>query len=75
MHEYEEHEFRELLKRAMPPLVDAGAGRDLWPAMVRKLDTAPTLAVPAWWEWALLGLIPISLALFPKTVLALLIQI
>lgn len=75
MHEYDKDEFRELLKKAIPPVVDAGSGHDRWPAMLRKLDTRPRLPAPAWWEWALLGLIPISIALFPKTALALLIQI
>ena len=28
--------------------------------MLRKLDAPRTLPVPSWWEWALLGLIPIS---------------
>jgi hypothetical protein len=45
-HEMNQHELqqvREALKQSMPP-VNTGLGRDLWPAVLRKLDARPERA-------------------------------
>lgn len=63
-------QMRKLLKAAVPPLTDAEPRRDLWPQMLRRLDSAPT-RVP-WWDWALLcGAVAATFA-FPGVLPALL---
>lgn len=57
-------EIRELLKRAMPPVMDPELGRDLWPEMLRRLD-AQTPRVP-WFDWALVAALLLWCLLFPK---------
>jgi hypothetical protein len=66
MTEDDEKEIQERLQEAFPP-VTPQLRRDLWPAMLRKLD-APTLA-PPWYDWALIGGSAGMLALFPKLIL------
>ena len=74
----DESEIRDLLREALPPLGANEPGRDLWPEMLRRIgsETArrPSMRL-AWWEWALVGLIPLWLAVFPHAILALLIQL
>jgi hypothetical protein len=59
-----------LLRQALPPIKDtAGATRDLWPDMQRRLraESAPAAAkvrVP-WFDWALAAGLAALLALFP----------
>jgi hypothetical protein len=59
-----------LLREALPPVTeDAGAARDLWPAMQRRLhaEAAPVevkMHVP-WFDWALAAGLVALLALFP----------
>lgn len=71
MNEHEEgmnndRQTREALKRAFPP-VDTELGRDLWPAVLRKLD-APATRVP-WYDWALMGVSAGVFLLFPQLIL------
>ena len=43
--------MKKLLQQALPPVEgDAGPGRDLWPAMLRRLDA--NSAAPAFFNWA-----------------------
>ena len=53
-HEEEEEPIRHLLRQALPPIGDASEpARDLWPAMLKRLDEKTT-QVP-WFDWALLA--------------------
>jgi hypothetical protein len=75
MNAHDEDRIKQLLQQALPP-VDAGAepARDLWPAMLRRLDAtpgassrSPSRSVP-WFDWALIaGLIVFGVA-FPATI-------
>jgi hypothetical protein len=70
--------IKELLKQALPPVApDAEPARDLWPAVLRRLDAEPApvraalastpLKLP-WFDWALIaGLIAFA-AFFPATI-------
>lgn len=69
----EEEELRALLKREFPPLPNAGLQRDLWPQMLRRLDTQP-LRIP-WFDWALAAAVAAALLLFPNAIPALLYQL
>ena len=46
--------MKQMLRDALPPIGDiADSPRDLWQAMLRKLD-APATA-PPWFDWVLAG--------------------
>ena len=66
MNEHDDRQIREALKRSFPP-INTGLGRDLWPGVLRKLDTRPA-PVP-WYDWALLGLSASVLLFFPGLIL------
>ena len=68
MQEHDDETIREALKRAFPP-VDQELSRDLWPAMLRRLEK-PVPAVP-WYDWALIAGLAGVLLFFPKLVLLL----
>jgi len=68
--ERELERVRKLLKGALPPLTDAEPRRDLWPQMLRRLDSV-SARVP-WWDWALLGGAIAAVCVFPGVLPALL---
>ncbi len=53
MNAHDEDRIKQLLRQALPPVLDAEPGHDLWPAVLRKLDARP--ASPPWFDWALAG--------------------
>lgn len=63
-------QFAKLLKQSLPPISQESPRRDLWPAMLRRLDVRP-IRVP-WWDWALLTAAILALALYPGAIPALL---
>jgi hypothetical protein len=62
----EERKLREFLRSSLPR-VDAEPRRDLWPAMLRRMDVREPPAVP-WFDWALLGLAGACLAFVPRII-------
>lgn len=64
-----DNEIQRLLEEVVPR-VDCELRKDLWPAMLRRLD-APRSSVP-WYDWALIGLLSCWLAFFPHGILHLL---
>ena len=57
----------QLLREALPPITDAnGPERDLWPAMLRRLNERPA-RVP-WFDWALIGALAALIAVFPTAI-------
>jgi hypothetical protein len=62
MNEKSDREFRELLKKSLPPM-GGELERDLWPKMLRRMDEK-SHRVP-WFDWALLGLLVLWLLVFP----------
>ena len=66
MSESNEDKLRELLQKAMPPLGQTELQRDLWPTMLRRLDEHPVRV--AWFDWALLALLGVSLGFFPEVI-------
>lgn len=51
MTERDDERMRDLLKQAMPPVVEQEPRRDLWPAMQTRMTASPTL--PQWFDWVL----------------------
>ena len=64
---HDDRKIREALKQSFPP-VDTELRRDLWPAVLRKLDARP-VRVP-WYDWALIGLSAGVFLCFPQLILA-----
>lgn len=64
----EEEEIRAVLQKAFP-VVDTELRRDLWPAMLRRMEK-PAAGVP-WYDWALAGFLAGASVFFPKIVLLL----
>ena len=69
--------MKKLLRQSLPPVKDdAGPGRDLWPAILRKLDATTTARASSgwacfnsvWFDGALLaGLVGLA-AIFPTAI-------
>jgi hypothetical protein len=60
-----------LLRESLPPLGDGGEpARDLWPAMLRRMDEpiARGAASIPWFDWALAGGLVAFAALAPRTI-------
>jgi hypothetical protein len=69
MNEHDQERIEQLLRKSLPPVsarVDTEPRRDLWPAMLKRLEQRPT-AVP-WWDWALLAAVAVWLVFFPEAI-------
>jgi anti-sigma factor RsiW len=69
MNAHDDEKIRSLLRGAFPPVDDAGPPRDLWPAVLRRLDEPPA-RVP-WFDWVFVGVLAALFALFPEVIPAL----
>ena len=66
MTEHDNQRIRGVLKQSFPP-VNTALRRDLWPEVLRKLETRP-VGVP-WYDWALVGLSTVMFLVFPPLLL------
>ena len=66
MTEQNDQQIRDALKQSFPP-VKTELRRDLWPNVLRRLDTRH-VGVP-WYDWALVGLSAVMFVAFPQMVL------
>ncbi len=60
-----------LLRESLPPIGDnTELARDLWPAMLRRMDeqTMPRAASIPWFDWALAGGLVAFAAIAPRTI-------
>lgn len=72
MTKLENHDdVRAILKKGFPRIraADEEPCRDLWPAMLRKLDAHTVPQRIPWYDWALLGALAGTLAFFPTSIL------
>ena len=66
MNAEDQNRMKQLLREALPPIpVEGEPARDLWPAMLRRMDAKP--ATP-WFDWALLGGLVGLAGLFPAAI-------
>ena len=70
MNAHDEDRIKQLLRQALPPVdADAAPARDLWPAMLRRLDSAAqTHRTQPWFDWALLAALIVFILAFPATI-------
>ena len=66
MTEHDDRQIRKALLQSFPP-VNTELHRDLWPAVLRRLDARP-LRVP-WYDLALIGLSTSVFLFFPQLIL------
>ena len=67
MNAHEEERLKAMLREALPPVEgEPEAGRDLWAAVLKRLDEKP--AMPPWFDWALLGGLVGLAAFFPSAI-------
>lgn len=66
MNEHDDFRIRKALQESFAP-VSTELRRDLWPAVLRKLETRPA-RVP-WYDWALIGLSASVFLFFPQLIL------
>ncbi len=71
--ENELNELRKLVKKAFLPPNDPELRRDLWPAMLQRMDVRHPQA--DWLDWILLAGLGVSAFWFPPVLLALLYHI
>lgn len=67
----DEERIKRLLQHALPPIGgEAEAGRDLWPAVLRRLEAKPagSLSAWAWFDISLLAGLVGAAALFPSAI-------
>jgi hypothetical protein len=61
-----EDRLKKLLVEAIAPVEEnAEPRRDLWPAVLRRLDETTT---PPWFDWALLGGLTVMAVAFPAAI-------
>ena len=70
MKEKETEEIKRVLRNGIPAMRETELERDLWPAMLQRLEQG-TIRVP-WWDWVLLGGIAAAVLLMPGILPALL---
>ena len=70
MNEREVDEMKRLLRNSIPAVHGAELQKDLWPAMLHRLDRG-SIRVP-WWDWVLLAGVAASFFLIPGIIPALL---
>ena len=66
MTEQDDRPIRDALKQSFPS-ISTELRRDLWPQVLRRLDTRP-VRVP-WYDWALAGLSAAMFFAFPRLLL------
>jgi hypothetical protein len=77
MNEHDRDHLKKLLKRALLPVdADRGPSRDLWPAMLRRLNEEPAMQVStggagfnwAWFDGALAAGLLLLVVSFPASI-------
>ena len=65
-----DHEEMSAILKEVYPRVGTELRRDLWPAMLRKMDAAAPSKTPTpWYDWVLVGGLAAAVLVFPKFLL------
>jgi hypothetical protein len=73
MNKQEEGRIKQILRESLPPVdPEVEPARDLWPAVLRRIDAdpaaAPGLPRQNWFDWALLAGLVVFAVSFPATI-------
>ena len=70
MNAQDEKRMKQHLQQSLPPVDPAAEpSRDLWPAVLRRIDADPAGAARQnWFDWALLAGLVVFAASFPATI-------
>jgi hypothetical protein len=70
MNTHDQDRIQQLLRQALPPMQQAEPGRDLWPAVLKKLEPHPRSALQSvpLLDWALAGGLLAFAAIAPMTI-------
>jgi hypothetical protein len=70
MNSHDQDRIQQLLRESLPPVQPAEPDRDLWPAMLRKLEPNPRTALKSvpLLDWALAGALVAFAAFAPTTI-------
>jgi len=71
MNDNELNDLRQKLRSAISPPREPELKRDLWPAMLQKMNGPPRVHVP-WFDWLLLAAAGVLACVFPGLIPALL---
>ncbi len=66
MNEHDDRQIREALRQSFRP-IDTELRRDLWPSVLRRIDTRP--ATIPWYDWALIAASGAVFLFFPQMIL------
>jgi hypothetical protein len=65
MNSHDQDRMKKLLQQALPR-IEGEPSRDLWPAVLKRLDARPA-ALP-WFDWALVGGLAGLVVFFPASI-------
>jgi anti-sigma factor RsiW len=72
MNELDQDRMRKLLQQALPPIEgEPEPARDLWPAVLRRLDEKPAAPPQLGWvlfDWALAAGLALLVTVFPASI-------
>jgi hypothetical protein len=72
MNGHDDDRMKHVLKQALPPIADeTEAERDLWPAVLKRLDAESAVSPMhrvSWFDWALLAGLAGLAAFFPASI-------
>ena len=71
MNEQEQNRIEQLLKNSLPAIGDQDAAqlrRDLWPAMLKRIDDERRPFAVPWFDWALLAAVAALFVFFPGAI-------
>jgi hypothetical protein len=65
MNSHDQDRMKKLLQQTLPR-IEGEPSRDLWPAVLKRLDARPA-ALP-WFDWALVGCLAGLVVFFPASI-------
>jgi hypothetical protein len=75
MNDPRDERLRALLKSSVAPVGDGELQRDLWPEMLRRLDSQAPERRFGWFDWLAAALVGAAILIFPGLIPGLLYQL
>jgi hypothetical protein len=68
MNPNDDERLHVLLKQSLPPVDNLEPRRDLWPDMLKRIETGQRTVRFDWLDWILAGLVAASVLAFPALI-------